>query len=104
MNINRGRQMRARRTHGCSKTTIDFENSKFVQILGILWLGKVCIGNNLICSGGLDPIPIAMTDVRFYFLTKSNDIQVNAFSALSEITGEEIEEGLHLCVERLSHQ
>ena len=43
--------MRARRTHGCSKTTIDFEDSKFVQILGILRLGKVCVGNNLICSG-----------------------------------------------------
>ena len=104
MNIDRGHQMRARRTHGCSKTTIDFEDSKFVQILGILRLGKVCVGNNLICSGGLDPIPIAMTDVRFYFLTKSNHIQVNAFSALSEIAGEEIEEGLHLCVERLSRQ
>ena len=45
-----------------------------------------------------------MTDVRFYLLTKSNDIQINAFSALSEIAGEEIEERLHLCIERLSHQ
>ena len=51
MNIDRGHQMRARRTHGCSKTTIDFEDSKFVQILGILRLGKVGVGNNLICSG-----------------------------------------------------
>ena len=39
------------RTHGCTETTIDLENSELVEILVAVGCGERVVGNNLISGG-----------------------------------------------------
>ena len=39
------------RTHGCTETAIDLENSKLVEILVAIGCGESVVGNNLISGG-----------------------------------------------------
>jgi len=79
------RALCAGHTHRGTETTIDLEDRELVEILGVRGLGQLSIRDNLFLRWRLDEVPV----------------KVLALGALGEVAGEEVEEGLHLGVERL---
>lgn len=48
---------REKRTHGSTKTTVNFENGEFFKAGRVLWLWKIGIGDDLVI-GRLDTVPV----------------------------------------------
>lgn len=94
-----------KRTHRCTETTIDLQNSEFVEVRVILRLGERVIRNDLVIGGRFDAIPITERDPSIksasMMLETGMYAQILALGTFGEITREEVEEGLHLRVECL---
>ena len=52
-------KMQKRDTHGSTEATVDLEDGKFVEVVDIVSLGEIGIGDDLIGSRRLDTIPVA---------------------------------------------
>lgn len=89
-------------THRSTQSTIDFQDSKSVQVFGIFRFRELGIRNNLILSRGFDTIPVTFGNIRFrgYFLGH-DDLQILTLGAFGEVTREKVEKGLHFCIECL---
>lgn len=83
------------RTHRSSKTSVDLQNSKFVEGLGILDFWEVIIRHDLVGSRRLDTIPVARLcgELSYSSMTSGcGDSQLLALSLLCQVAGEQIEE------------
>lgn len=89
--------------HGCTQSSIDFENSELVQVLRFDRGCQVGVGHDLISSGRLDAFPVAVVrDGQLGDDALSRvGLQFSALRAFSEVAREEVEERLHLSVECL---
>lgn len=96
--------LRSSHTHGGSETTIDLQDSKLVEVLGVCWRGESGIGNDLVFSRRLDAFPITKIGavrITIGYVDAKISSQLYTLGAFREITSEEVEEGLHLGVECL---
>jgi hypothetical protein len=73
------------RTHGGTEATIHLEHCELAQVVVAQGFCEVGVGHNLIFSGRSDAIPV----------------KVLSFCTFVKVPSEEIEEGLHLCIECL---
>lgn len=51
--------MQKRDTHGSTEATVNLEDGKFVEVVDVVSLGEIGIGDDLIGSRRLDTIPVA---------------------------------------------
>ena len=58
------RQRKKRDTHGSTEATVDLEDGKFVEVVDIVSLGEISIGDDLIGSRRFDTIPVAESKSR----------------------------------------
>ena len=53
-------RFRASHTHGSTETTIDLEDSELIEVLRVDLGREFVVGNNLVCRGGFDAVPVTM--------------------------------------------
>ena len=93
----------ARRTHRSTKTTVDLQHRELLEGRGVA-LGKVGVGHDLVLSWRANAVPLTEGGKRVSEMWASGHrtrLHLLLVGTLGEVTREEVEEGLHLGVERL---